>query len=83
MAKSLLMIALVVGVFGCASIATAETPTATSSQLTTSEYAMETPQLLIFDVNETLLDLAPLKSSVGKALGGREDLLPLWFSTML
>ncbi|MFG0290275.1 MAG: haloacid dehalogenase type II [Rhodopirellula sp. JB044] len=83
MAKSLLMIALVVGVFGCASIANAETPTATSNQLTTSENAMETPQLLIFDVNETLLDLAPLKTSVGKALGGREDLLPLWFSTML
>lgn len=38
---------------------------------------------LIFDVNETLLDLAPLKSSVGKALGGREELVPLWFSTIL
>ncbi|QDT10854.1 haloacid dehalogenase type II [Planctomycetes bacterium K23_9] len=41
------------------------------------------PQVIIFDVNETLLDLAPLKTSVGKALQGREDLLPLWFSTML
>ncbi|GAA4448705.1 haloacid dehalogenase type II [Novipirellula rosea] len=41
------------------------------------------PKVIIFDVNETLLDLAPLKTSVGKALGGREDLLPLWFSTML
>ena len=41
------------------------------------------PKVLIFDVNETLLDLAPLKKSVGEALGGREDLLPLWFSTML
>ena len=41
------------------------------------------PKVIIFDVNETLLDLAPLKESVGKALGGREDLLPLWFSTML
>ena len=38
---------------------------------------------LIFDVNETLLDLAPLKTSVGKALGGREELVPLWFSTIL
>ncbi|EMI57495.1 haloacid dehalogenase, type II [Rhodopirellula sallentina SM41] len=83
MAKSLLMIVFVVGVFGCASIATAETPTATSNQLPTSENAMETPKLLIFDVNETLLDLAPLKTSVGEALGGREDLLPFWFSTML
>ncbi|KIG14056.1 putative FMN hydrolase [Enhygromyxa salina] len=44
---------------------------------------MSKPKVLIFDVNETLLDLAPLKKSVGKALGGREDLLPLWFSTML
>lgn len=43
------------------------------------------PQLkvIIFDVNETLLDFAPLRTSVGKALGGREELLPLWFSTML
>lgn len=41
------------------------------------------PKVIIFDVNETLLDLAPLKLSVGKALNGREDLLPLWFSTML
>jgi 2-haloacid dehalogenase len=45
--------------------------------------ALPRPKVLIFDVNETLLDLAPLKTSVGKALGGREDLLPLWFSTML
>ncbi|WDQ14783.1 haloacid dehalogenase type II [Rhodopirellula sp. P2] len=41
------------------------------------------PKVIVFDVNETLLDLAPLKTSVGKALNGREDLLPLWFSTML
>lgn len=45
--------------------------------------AMLKPKVIIFDVNETLLDLAPLKASVGKALGGREELLPLWFSTML
>ncbi|QDV69453.1 Haloacetate dehalogenase H-2 [Rosistilla carotiformis] len=44
---------------------------------------VQRPKVIIFDVNETLLDLAPLKTSVGKALGGREDLLPLWFSTML
>ncbi|CAA6695464.1 MULTISPECIES: haloacid dehalogenase type II [unclassified Lentimonas] len=44
---------------------------------------MPTPKVIVFDVNETLLDLTPLKVSVGKALGGREDLLPLWFSTML
>lgn len=44
---------------------------------------MTTPAAIIFDVNETLLDLAPLRTSVGKALKGREDLLSLWFSTML
>ena len=47
------------------------------------EIAMPKPKVLIFDVNETLLDLAPLKASVGKALGGQEILVPLWFSTML
>lgn len=49
----------------------------------TGEDRLPLPKLIIFDVNETLLDLAPLKESVGEALGGREDLLPLWFSTML
>lgn len=41
------------------------------------------PTVLFFDVNESLLDLDNLKKSVGKALGGREDLVPLWFTTML
>lgn len=44
---------------------------------------MPTPKVIIFDVNETLLDLAPLRNAVRQALQGREDLLPLWFSTML
>lgn len=44
---------------------------------------MPHPTIIIFDVNETLLDLSPLKASVSKALGGREELLPLWFSTLL
>lgn len=44
---------------------------------------MVTPKVIFFDVNETLLDLSPLKSSVGEALGGREDLLPLWFTMLL
>lgn len=43
----------------------------------------ERPKVLFFDVNETLLDLTKMKESVGKALGGRSDLLPLWFTTML
>lgn len=41
------------------------------------------PKVLFFDVNETLLDLTTMKKSVSKALGNRNDLLPLWFTTML
>lgn len=44
---------------------------------------MKRPKMLFFDVNETLLDLNAMKTSVATALGGREDLLPLWFTTML
>ncbi|OJT19352.1 haloacid dehalogenase, type II [Archangium sp. Cb G35] len=42
-----------------------------------------TRKVIFFDVNETLLDLESMRQSVGGALGGRQDLLPLWFSTML
>ena len=45
--------------------------------------AMVRPKVLFFDVNETLLDLKPLRESVGKALGGRAELAPLWFTTLL
>lgn len=41
------------------------------------------PKVLFFDVNETLLDLTAMRASVGAALGGRAELLPLWFTTML
>jgi len=41
------------------------------------------PKVLFFDVNETLLDLAPLKKAVTQALGGKEDLVALWFTTLL
>ncbi len=41
------------------------------------------PELLIFDVNETLLDLKPLKESVAKALDGKTELVELWFTKML
>ncbi|WP_299592741.1 haloacid dehalogenase type II [uncultured Microbulbifer sp.] len=41
------------------------------------------PKVLIFDVNETLLDLESMRASVGKALNDRNELLPLWFTTML
>ncbi|WP_372754229.1 haloacid dehalogenase type II [Labilibaculum sp.] len=49
----------------------------------TKRNTLPKPKVIVFDVNETLLDLSPLKKSVGDALNGREDLLPLWFSTML
>ena len=41
------------------------------------------PSVVFFDVNETLLDLSPLKESLSVVLEGRGDLLPLWFTTML
>ncbi len=41
------------------------------------------PKVIFFDVNETLLDLKPLKESVSKALDGHDELVGLWFSTML
>lgn len=41
------------------------------------------PKVIFFDVNETLLDLESMRSSVGNALNGKKELLPLWFSTML
>jgi len=44
---------------------------------------MDPPEALFFDVNETLLDLTPVRESVGAALGGRADLVPLWFRTTL
>lgn len=38
------------------------------------------PALLLFDVNETLLDLAPLRASIERILPGDAE---LWFTTML
>ena len=48
-----------------------------------SSSSVPRPKVIFFDVNETLLDLGSMKTSVAKALGGRDDLLPLWFSSML
>ena len=42
-----------------------------------------TPKVIFFDVNETLLDLTPLKEKVTDVLGGRKELVKLWFTTML
>jgi 2-haloacid dehalogenase len=43
----------------------------------------KSPKFIFFDVNETLLDLAPLKESVTNVLNGRKELVPLWFTTLL
>lgn len=44
---------------------------------------MKRPKVIFFDVNETLLDLTPVKETVGKALDSHPELVPLWFTTML
>lgn len=41
------------------------------------------PKVLFFDVNKSLLDLNKMRISIGKVLDGREDLMSLWFTTML
>ncbi|MFD1095523.1 haloacid dehalogenase type II [Salegentibacter chungangensis] len=40
------------------------------------------PELLIFDVNETLLDMSPLKDAVNRAFGN-ELAFEVWFPTLL
>lgn len=50
---------------------------------TNGDQNISRPKVLFFDVNETLLDLNAMKQSIGNALGGREDLVSLWFTTML
>ena len=44
---------------------------------------MQRPEVLFFDSNESMLDLSGMKPQVTEAFGGREDLMTLWFSTML
>ena len=41
------------------------------------------PKVLFFDVNETILDLAPLKENLTKLLNNKKELVALWFTTML
>jgi len=41
-----------------------------------------TPKVLIFDVNETLLDLSPLKESINRTLGN-EYAADIWFAELL
>jgi 2-haloacid dehalogenase len=44
---------------------------------------MRRPEVLFFDSNESMLDLSGMKPQVTEAFAGREDLMALWFSTML
>ena len=41
------------------------------------------PKVLFFDVNETLLDLSPVKENIAEVLKGKEELVSLWFTTLL
>ena len=61
----------------------ASAATAINASDDTTRITETRPKVLFFDVNETLLDLTAMKDSVGKVLGNRSDLLPLWFTTML
>ena len=44
---------------------------------------MARPKVILFDVNETLLDLQPMKEGIGKLLGAGPDAAVLWFTTLL
>lgn len=44
---------------------------------------MKPPKVIFFDVNGTLLDTSALQPSIAHALHGRNDLFPLWLSTLL
>ncbi|MCA9006166.1 MAG: haloacid dehalogenase type II [Planctomycetaceae bacterium] len=66
-----------------AGIAAGLLPATLSAEELDMNAAYVRPKCLFFDVNETLLDLDAMKESVAAALGGRPDLLPLWFTTML
>ena len=44
---------------------------------------MARPKVILFDVNETLLDLQPMKDGIGKLLGTGPEVVRLWFTTML
>ena len=44
---------------------------------------MKRPKVIFFDINETLLDLEPLKKSIVEKLNNQNELGTLWFTTML
>lgn len=44
---------------------------------------MARPKVILFDVNETLLDLQPMKEAITKLCGGGPETARLWFTTLL
>jgi len=45
--------------------------------------SLKRPEVLFFDSNESMLDLGGMKPEVTAAFEGRDDLMALWFSTMI
>ncbi len=64
-------------------ITTACSSSTNSTQKGNQMKSQDKIKVIFFDVNETTLDLNSMRKSVAKALQGREDLLPYWFSKML
>lgn len=65
-------------------------PSMTTSAIATDVVATDNccekltkPEVIFFDVNETLLDLEPLKRSISKILNNNNELGTLWFTSML
>ena len=73
----------IAGGAAAAAIALGQDASAKTAADPTTPLTGSRPKIVFLDVNETLLDLGPLKESVGAALGGKKELLPLWFTTML
>ena len=73
----------ITGGAAAAAIALGQNPSTATAAETSTPSTNSRPKIIFLDVNETLLDLGPLKESVGAALGGKKELLKLWFTTML
>ena len=73
----------ITGSAAAAAIALGQNPATATAAETSTLSAGKRPKIVFLDVNETLLDLGPLKESVGTALNGKKELLSLWFTTML
>lgn len=71
------------GLAGVAGLTFSMPGLANSKTSTMDNIQNKRPEILFFDVNETLLDLTILKESVGKSLNGKKELVPFWFTTML